>query len=113
MGQVTLRNSGKVYDEDPKPILGDRIVTADLAPSASYATGGETLQAGLVGLSNIKNISSGMFTTSGTYLIYAIFDAEGLRPTVKLKFIVFATGAELANATDISAQRFRATVLGE
>lgn len=46
-------------------------------------------------------------TNSGTYSIFPIFSTEGPVPTVKLIWVVVATGAEVANAVDLSAERFR------
>jgi hypothetical protein len=43
-------------------------------------------------------------TTSGTYIVYGIASGVGARLEWTLKWVVAATGAEVANGTNLSAQ---------
>ncbi len=53
---------------------------------------------------NYIDVLHGGITVSGTYTVQAIPSAAGPRATWKLRWIVFATGAEVANAVDLSAE---------
>lgn len=110
MGNMTVT----LYDENPKPILGSRLSEGDMIPSSSYATGGETLSAGDMGLTFFSNIIGGpLFSNSGTYQAWPIWAGKGKQRTVKFLIVVFATNAQVANAVNLSAEIFRVAALGE
>lgn len=81
--------------------------------SSSYATGGDSLAAAAFGLTKIHCfMGSSVLTNSGTYRIEIIYPNENGVSTVKLFWRVVATGAEVANTTDLSAERFRLAAVG-
>jgi hypothetical protein len=53
---------------------------------------------------NYIDVLHGGITVSGTYTVQAMPSAAGPRNTWKLRWVVFATGAEVANAVDLSAE---------
>jgi hypothetical protein len=53
---------------------------------------------------NYIDVLHGAVTVSGTYTVQAIPSSVGPRATWKLRWIVFATGAEVANGVNLSAE---------
>ncbi len=72
---------------------------------SSYTTGGIDLV--LPRYNNYIDLVIPSTTVSGTYSVVGIPSVNNGRATWKLKWIVFATGAEVANAVDLSAERLR------
>lgn len=94
----------------PSPLGENFLAGRVLTGSSSYTTGGVAVPATSFGLQTLKWAASGMLTESGTYVLYGYVNAGS--KTVTYKWTVFATGAEVANATDLSAQTFRAVAIG-
>lgn len=59
----------------------------------------------LPGYQNYIDSMTGASTVSGTYIVRPIPSAIGPRGTWKLTWIVTATGAEVANAVNLSAEK--------
>lgn len=68
--------------------------------SASYATGGDTLPAKLLGMNAIEHGMVGPNILSGN-MIEVLAQPDG---SVKLRWVNIGAGTELANATDTSAR---------
>lgn len=84
----------------------------DIALSASYATGGDTVTLASLGYKNVDAIDlCGGATTPGGHAVEVIHGAAGVAP--KLRVRDAATGAELTNATDQSGQSIRAVAYGD
>lgn len=80
--------------------LGNKALVIDVAGDASYPTGGYALS-----LSNLGNRT-----------VYGINDGQANIPlwdpvNLKVKFIVAATGLEVANATNVSAVTLKLLVV--
>lgn len=54
---------------------------------------------------NYIDVLHGATTVSGTFIVRAIPTIAALRATWKLTWVVVATGAEVANGVDLSAER--------
>ena len=78
-----------------------------LTPSSSYATGGETLAAGSLGLGKVDLLLAEPFD-NGSVIILSVYQvSSGL-----LKFFDMA-GVEIANTTDLSAYNARFEAIGK
>lgn len=75
-----------------------------LAPSAIYATGGETVAAASCGLGAIDSVD--FHSVNGIYV------PEWDQTNTKMKVRYLSTGAEYGAGEDISAITFRCTVYG-
>jgi hypothetical protein len=108
-----------------EPIGGrNKIITTDHYGPSNYKTGGETWPSvnpnqvtggpNSLGMASVGNIlSAGGVTQSGTYYIVPIFGGKGSNnSTVKIKWYVVATDAEVAAAVNLSAEVIRLSVLG-
>jgi hypothetical protein len=90
-------------------------VCASLKGPASYTTGGETCTIPSISGGRIKNadfVHMNALSVSGTYSASVKYGAEGQVSSIVLKATVVATGAEVANAVDLSAERWRIVVQG-
>jgi hypothetical protein len=85
-------------------------IVADLALSATYATGGDTVPLSLFGVPTIDAIIfCGGATTPGGHALEAIYAASpATAPKIRARDV--ATGAELTNGNDFSAQSVRVIV---
>lgn len=85
----------------------------DIALSSSYATGGDTVTLASLGVTRLQGLILGSSASSPAgHAIEVLYGAtEGDAP--KLRVRDAATGAEIANATNLSAQSLRALVLGD
>lgn len=83
-------------------------VTNGAAPS-----GGQVVTAKNVGLVSIE-FAVGSCSNQGTYVPLVIFDANPNKPMsqIRIKWIVSATGAEVAGAVDLSAVTARMLFIG-
>lgn len=73
---------------------------------ASYVTGGDPIA--IPGFQYyIDAIFGGVLSVSGTYEARPIPSAGGPRSNWKLKYFVVSTGAEVANAVNLSAEVFQ------
>jgi hypothetical protein len=106
----TLNGSPFLY-EQPFAIGGHvKCSILNLKGSSSYATGGDTLTPQMFGFGP-KGLFLFLFvseTYSGTYRLEPIYPQRGPNSSVKVVFTVESTDAEVANATDLSAEKFRA-----
>lgn len=95
-------------------------ITPGAAPA--LATGGDTVSASEAGMKFIDFVAGGL-TDSGTYRVEAIpttvsgVVAEpgrimGVKATYRLRWVVVATGAEVAGAVDLDAEIVRLFVIG-
>jgi hypothetical protein len=84
----------------------------DIALSASYATGGDTVTLASLGVSSLNALLCGGATTPGGHAVEVIHGAaDTTAPLLRIRDA--ATGAQLANASDHSAQSVRALVIGD
>lgn len=84
----------------------------DIALSSSYATGGDTVTLASLGVTRIEALLINGATTPGGHAIEVIHGATATTaPLVRVRDA--ATGAQLTNATDNSAQSFRGLILGD
>ena len=90
---------------------GKQIVVLDHDGPASYPTGGEVFSARQCGLKTIDSIQAGLSSDLADY-VWPVITVKGSRPSVKLFWVVVATGAEVANAVDLSTKFVRLTVIG-
>jgi hypothetical protein len=51
-------------------------------------------------------------TVSGTYIVYPVPVAVGVRPTWRLKWVTASTGAEVSAATNLSAESVQLAGIG-
>jgi len=98
----------------PSPIGELFMSGAVLSGPASYPTGGYLVSARLFGLlSKLTSFQPEDISYSGTYYIRALRTGTGTNAnTVLVKWYVFATNAEVANTTNLSAEKIRVIVLG-
>jgi hypothetical protein len=103
--------------------MGDRYISvADHAGPASYATlvvaspptGGDTVSVAEFGFkSSITAVMQGM-SDDGQYLVKAVDTQPGRGEikTLQMIWVVAATGAQVANATNLSARKVRLFAIG-
>ena len=98
----------------PTSVANKRLAVADHTGPASYPTGGETLPATDMHMSGFDWVRVAQYTMSGTYQCVPLYPAlaHGCTPTVKLAWYVVATGLEVANATNLSAEHIRLEAIG-
>jgi hypothetical protein len=63
----------------------------------------------------IDVVSGPNISQSGNYIAIATYSAVGARATWKLRYFAFSTsgvGSEVANATNLSAEKFQVTIIG-
>lgn len=84
-----------------------KIASGDGTGPASYATGGEAVTLADIGLSEVWWWAP-IIATNGTVILVAIYDATN----AKLKWFDMA-GAEVANATNLSAYTYTFFVTGK
>lgn len=84
----------------------------DINLSTSYATGGDTLPASLLGFKNLDAVSlSSSVTSPAGHPVEIIYGAFGVDPKLRVRDV--ATGAEISAATNLSAQSLKAVVYGD
>jgi hypothetical protein len=111
MGTATFGTPAGV-EKPQRDFHGSRMVHYfDVVPSGSYATGGETLAFPQFKVS-LDFVAFERLSVGG-----AVYTAEWVRDTLnaltgKLKVYNALTGAEIANAVDLSALTFRCRVEG-
>jgi len=94
--------------------IGDHVeVTATVNLSTSYATGGDTVPLAVLGLKTIRALLiCGGATTPGGHAIEVLMGAtEVTAPLLRIRDA--ATGAQLTNATDNSAQSMTVVAKGD
>lgn len=105
----------------PDPVGGrSKLQIVDHRGPSSYTTGGETFPAQSVyggpnslGLSGLLFAPSGATTEDGLYRLLFLFGGAGaVKGTVKVKWIVVSTGAEVAATTNLNASYVRLLVIG-
>lgn len=85
---------------------------ADVALSSSYATGGDTVPLTIFPLAGISMLLANSITTPGGHAVEVIHGAsDGVAPKLRVRDV--ATGAELTNATDNSAQSVRLIAISD
>ena len=103
MGVMTVtRTIGNYHDRSGSFIRK----IGQLTPSASYATGGETLAAGTLGMGKVNLLLVEPFD-NGSVIIQSVYQVS----TGKLKLYDMA-GAEIGNGTDLSAYNARFEAIG-
>lgn len=113
MGAVAITN------RTPGSSVGrERVVEADVAFSASYATGGDTIDPRALGLRAIKqitvpshNIRTGKPTTAALMQSGLSVNLGGTE-TAPLLLAYDASGTQVAAATNLSARTLRVRFLG-
>lgn len=111
MGLIKVRsNSGG--NENFAPGGHYKTAIKNCGGSDSYATGGDKLYAVALGLTKIHSAKTSTLTNSGTYRIEVRFEEEDGAEYILLRFVVIATGNQVANAVDLSAERFRIEAIG-
>jgi hypothetical protein len=88
------------------------VVICDIALSGSYATGGDTVTLASLRMSSVQAVIISGVTTPGGHAIEVIHGAaDTTAPLLRARDV--ATGTQLTNATDQSAQSVRAVVYGD
>lgn len=84
----------------------------DIALSSSYATGGDTVTLASLGVTRIDGLIVNSETTPGGHAVEVIHGATATTaPLLRVRDV--ATGTQLTNATDNSAQSIRAVIYGD
>jgi hypothetical protein len=99
----------------PRAIGGQLWVVADHYGPASYTTNGESIPAPPLRLSGIDwvNLPNPAVSASGTYSVSLGYASVGLPvAAVTMRWYVLATGLEVANGFDLSAETIRMQVIG-
>jgi hypothetical protein len=87
-------------------------VIATVNLSTSYATGGDTLPLSALGFRTGAIVLGGGATSPAGHAVEVVYGAtESVNPLLRVRDA--ATGAEIANATNLSAQSVRVEVVGE
>lgn len=73
--------------------------------------GGDVLNAVNFGIKNFDRVDSGL-TSNGTYRVEVVNPTSGPAPSVALRWVVVATGAEVAGAVDLSASSVNLSCFG-
>ncbi len=95
----------------PSPIGELFMSMADILGPASYTTGGFAVSPQAFGLQSFKD-AIGACTVSGTYQVESRSISGPAATTIKLIWIVVSTGAEVANAVNLSAETVRIIGIG-
>ena len=98
---------------------GKQYATMDYAGSTSYSntgvgtTSGDTMAPSLFGFFNtiLTPFGSGNVDQSGTYQVFWQSQQNGLTPW-RLRWVVLATGAEVANGTNLSTFTVKLAAIG-
>lgn len=69
---------------------------------ASYVTGGDPIS--VIRFGTYIDVLAPAMSVSGTYIVYPVPNAVGNRATWKAKWVVLATGVEVAGAVNLSAE---------
>lgn len=85
----------------------------DIALSSSYATGGDTVTLASLGIARINMLSLASSATTATGHVVEVIHGAAETTAPKLRVRDSATGVEITNTTDLSAQTVRALVVGE
>ena len=87
--------------------VGRRLVFAGsgIGPASYSQATGDVIQP-FAFQNYIDSIDSGIQSVSGTFVAYARPSAAGPRQTWSLHYFVVSTGAEVANAVNLSAETF-------
>ncbi len=84
---------------------------SDIDGLASYTTGGQAVAASSLGLSQVEYASAGG-SNDGVHIVVVVPGAKGFRSTIKLMWIVVATGVEVAAAVNLSSKSVRVKARG-
>lgn len=104
---VTARAASLVADTVPG---SKRQIRVKVTPSTSYPTGGEVITAAQLGLTTIESAIANSTTGALSKLVCPLPQTGG--GSIKFQLFVAATGAEVANAVDVSTFTFDAIVTG-
>lgn len=77
----------------------------------SGSTGGDAVQAVEFGMKNMFRLSGGM-SSNGLYQASALNPTDGPVASIRLRWVVVATGAEVAAAVNLSASKVNLEALG-
>ena len=86
---------------------GLNIAINDMPGPASYVTGGVLVSASVIGLNTVKWVNSMDLSSDGVNFVRVISVAGLGQKQFKVLWFVNATGAEVANATNLSAKSVR------
>lgn len=103
---ITNADASALSPADPPGNFRDQFVRITF--DTSYPTGGYSLTPALCGMYYLNHVLTNGITEAGRGCV-PIRQSDG---TWKLKLYVTSTGAEVANAVDVSADRVIATVWG-
>jgi|SRR5687767_12715622 len=85
---------------------------ADIDGPTSYSTGGQEISADKVCMTFIESANAGA-SNDGVHLVHVAPGGKGPKKTVKLIWIVLATGLEAAAAANLSTKSVRVQFRGE
>lgn len=88
-----------------------RTCTVDIDGLASYTTGGQAITAAQFGMKIIEAIEVGT-SDNAAHNIEPRFSIKGPSKDAKLVWVVVGTGAEVANAVNLSGRFTRIRVIG-
>ncbi len=98
----------------PTPLGENFLAARSVTGPTSYTTGGVLVSAQLFGLlSTVRFWMPETLTKSGTYFVKVLRTGTGVTASVALfKWYVQSSGAEVTNATNLSAETIRVMVIG-
>ena len=94
--------------------LTDDVIMAcrNITGPTSYTTGGVTLGATAFGLQGFRVLMSSHLTASGTYFVRFQMPSGPGASTVTVLWYVASSGAQVTNATNLSAEKIRILAFG-
>ena len=99
--------------QQPTPLGEGFTSCADITGPASYANpGGQVVSAKLFALQTIRYADGSMIDSTGTNYAVPVAPSGPGAATIVLRWFVAATGAEVANATNLSTKEVRMSVWG-
>lgn len=104
---------GAQFPISPTPLaIGVNLCVQDVIGPASYTTGGVKVYANTFGMLSLRYINAMGTTRSTTYYVREVSPSGPGSSFVTLKWFVSATNAEVANATNLSAEFIRVLAVG-
>jgi hypothetical protein len=101
----------------PQSIGEVYVAGRDIAGPASYTGGagnGQVISASMFGLLFVRLVTSAPdIDSSETYFVRVVPAGKGAQSTFRVRWYVLSSGAEVTNATNLSASKVRYLVVGD
>ena len=88
------------------------LLTVDHTGPSSYQTGGESISSSVVGIDVFFFVQAAAFSASGTYTLLVLYPTPGASTSFTLAWYVAATGVQVSNGVNLSAEHVRLIVGG-